>query len=77
MDSKVHIEMNKLKINGTWIPLIPRLKDLQRSHVIIPALKTILLQLHFENIQHAHFLQMFHIFMSYGNKSTPIINRYL
>jgi hypothetical protein len=59
VDPKVHLELNNQKNTGTWIPLVPRLKDLQRSHVIIPMWKS--LQSQFKDIQHDHNLQMFHI----------------
>ncbi len=61
VDSRVHIEMNRLKTIATWIPLIPQFKNLYNSHVIIQALNTIFLCQHYEDINHDHNLQMFHI----------------
>ncbi len=53
--------MNRLKTIATWIPLIPQFKNLHNSHVIIQALNTTFLHQHYENINHDHNLQMFHI----------------
>jgi hypothetical protein len=61
VDPIIHIEMNRLKTIATWIPLIPQLKNLQNSHVIIQALNTTILHQHYKNINHDHNLQMFHI----------------
>ncbi len=38
VNPKIHIEMNRLKTIATWIPLIPQIKKLYNSHVIIQAL---------------------------------------
>jgi hypothetical protein len=57
----VHIEMNRLKIITTWIPLIPQLKNLHNFHVIIQALNTTSLCYHYEDINNDHNFQMFHI----------------
>jgi len=56
VDLKVHIEMNRLKIIATWIPLIPQFKNLDNYHVIIQALNTSSLFQHYENINHDHNL---------------------
>jgi hypothetical protein len=56
VDPKVHIKMNKLKKNATWIPLILQLKKLYNSHVIIQALNTTSLCQHYEDINHDHNL---------------------
>ncbi len=57
----MHIEMNRLKIITTWIPLIPQLKNLHNFHVIIQALNTTSLCYHYEDINNDHNFQMFHI----------------
>jgi hypothetical protein len=61
VDPRVHVEMNRLKTIATWISLILQLKNLHNSHVIIQALKTTSLWQHYEDINHDHNLQMFHI----------------
>jgi hypothetical protein len=61
VDPKIHVEMNRLKTTTTWIPLIPQLKNLHNSHVIIQALNTTFLYQHYEDINHDHNLQMSHI----------------
>jgi hypothetical protein len=53
--------MNRLKTIATWIPLLHHLKFLCNYHVIIQILNTTFLQQHFEDINHDHNLQMFHI----------------
>jgi hypothetical protein len=53
--------MNRLKTIATWIPLILQLENLHNFHVIIQALNTTSLCQHYENINHDHNLQMFHI----------------
>jgi len=62
VDSRVHIEMNRLKTIATQIPLIHQFKNLHNSHVIIQALNSTLLHSHYKGINHYHNLQMFHIF---------------
>jgi hypothetical protein len=49
---RIHVEMNRLKTIATWIPLIPQLKNLHNSHVIIQTLNTTSLCQHYENINH-------------------------
>jgi hypothetical protein len=61
VDPKVHIKMNRLKTIATWIPLIPQLKNIYNSHVIIQTLNTTLLRQHYKDINHDHNLQVFHI----------------
>ncbi len=61
MNSRIHREMNRLKTIATWIPLIPQFKNLHNFHVIIQALNTTFLCQHYEDINHNHNLQMFHI----------------
>jgi hypothetical protein len=61
VDLIVHVEMNRLKTIATWIPIIPQLKYVHNSHVIIKALNTISLHQHYKNINHDHNLQMSHI----------------
>ncbi len=53
--------MNRLKIITNWIPLIPQFKNLHNYHVIIQPLNTFSLLQHYEDINHDHNLQMFHI----------------
>jgi hypothetical protein len=53
--------MNRLKTIATLIPIIPQLKNLHNSHVIIQALNTTFLRQHYKNINHDHNLQMSHI----------------
>jgi len=53
--------MNGLKTIGTWIPLIPQLKKLYIFHVIIHALNITSLCQHYEDINHDHNFQVFHI----------------
>jgi hypothetical protein len=48
--------------NETWIPLIPQFKNLHNFHVIIQTLNTTYLCQHYENINHDHNHQMYHIF---------------
>jgi hypothetical protein len=43
------------------MPLIPSFKNLYDFHVIMKALNTTSLRHHYENINHDHNLQMFHI----------------
>jgi hypothetical protein len=50
VDPRVHVKMNRLKTIATWIPLIPQLKKLHNSRVIIQALNTTSLHQHYENI---------------------------
>ncbi len=54
VDVRVHVEMNRLKTIAIWIPLIPQLKNLDNSHVIIQALNITSLQQHYEDINHDH-----------------------
>jgi hypothetical protein len=61
VDPIVHIKMIRLKIIMTWIPLIIQLKNLSTSHVIIQTLNTTFLCQCYEDINHDHNLQMFHI----------------
>ncbi len=61
MDPRVHIEMNRLRTIATWIPLVHQLKGLHNSHVIIQALNTTSSCHHYEDINHSHNFQMFHI----------------
>jgi len=61
VNPKVHVGMNRLKTIAIWIPLIPQFKNLHNSHVIIQALNTTSLHQHYEDINHDHNLQMFHI----------------
>ncbi len=61
MDPRVHVKMNSLKTIAIWIPLIPQLKNLHNSHVIIQALNTTFLRQHYKNINHDHNFQMSHI----------------
>ncbi len=61
MNPRENIEMNRLKTIATWVLLIPQLKNLHNFHVIIQALNTTSLHQHYENINHDHNLQMFHI----------------
>ncbi len=61
VDLRVHIKMNRLKTFATWIPLILQLKNLHNSHVITQALNTTSLCQHYEDINHDHNFQMFHI----------------
>jgi hypothetical protein len=56
VDPRIHIEMNKLKTIATWIPLIPQLKNLHNSHVIIQTLNITSLRQHYDNINHDHDL---------------------
>ncbi len=74
VDPKVHIKMNRLKTIATWKPLILQLENLNNFHVIIQALSTSCLCQHYENINHDHNLEMFHI-LSYKNKNTQCINK--
>jgi len=53
--------MNRLRTFVTWIPLILQLKNLHNSHVITQALNTTSLCQHYEDINHDHNFQMFHI----------------
>ncbi len=53
--------MKRLKANVTWIPFIPQSKNLHHFHVIIQASNTTSLCQHYEDINHDHNLQMFHI----------------
>jgi hypothetical protein len=53
--------MNILKTILTWIPLSLQFKNLHNSHVIIQTLNTTSLCQHYEDINHDHNLQMFHI----------------
>jgi hypothetical protein len=66
--------MNRLKIIVIWIPLIFQLKSLRNSHVIIQTLNTTYLCQCYENINHDHNLQMFHILCFTKTKNTPCIN---
>jgi hypothetical protein len=61
VNPKEDIKMNILKTILTWIPLRPQFKNLHNSHVIIQTLNTTFLCQHYENINHDHNLQMFHI----------------
>jgi hypothetical protein len=61
VDPRIHIEMNRLKKFATWILLIFQLKKLHNFHVIIQTLNTTSLRQHYENINHDHNLQMFHM----------------
>jgi hypothetical protein len=61
LDPRVHLKMNKLKIIATWIPLIFQFKNLHNFHVIIQFLNTTSLHQHYDDINHDHNLQMFHI----------------
>jgi hypothetical protein len=61
VDPRVHIEMNRSKTITTWILLNNQLKNLHNSHVIIQALNTTWLCQHYEDINHDHNFQMFHI----------------
>jgi hypothetical protein len=58
---KAHVEMNRLETIATWIPLIFHFLNLHNSHVIIQALNTTSLWQHYEDINHHHNPQMFHI----------------
>jgi hypothetical protein len=53
--------MNRLKTIAIWMSLIPQLKTLHNSHIIIQALNTTSLCQHYEDINHDHNLQMSHI----------------
>jgi hypothetical protein len=53
--------MNRLKTITIWILIILQLNKLHNSHVIIQALNTTFLCQHYEDINHNHNLQMFHI----------------
>jgi hypothetical protein len=61
MHPRIHVEVNRLKTITTWVPLIPQLKNLHNFHVIIQTLNTTSLRQHYEDINHDHNLQMFHI----------------
>jgi hypothetical protein len=61
VDPKVHVEMNRLKAIATWVPLIPQLKHLHNSHVIIQALNTTSLCQNYKYINYDHNFQFFHI----------------
>jgi hypothetical protein len=61
VNPRIHVKMNKLKTIAIWISLILQLKNLHNSHVIIQASNTTSLHQHYENINHDHNLQMFHI----------------
>ncbi len=61
MNLKVKIEMKTLKIIMILIPFIPQFKNLHDFHVIVQALIMTFLCQHYENINHDHNLQMFHI----------------
>ncbi len=61
VDPRIHIEMNRLKTIATWILLIHQFKKLHNSHVIIQVSNTTPLCHHYEDINHDHNLQMFHI----------------
>jgi hypothetical protein len=58
---KVKIEMKTLKTIMILIPFIPQLKNLDHFHVIVQALIMSFLCQHYENINHDHNSQMFHI----------------
>jgi hypothetical protein len=53
--------MNRLKTIATWIPLIPQLKYLHNSHVIMQVLNTTSLCQHNKDINYDHNLQIYHI----------------
>jgi hypothetical protein len=53
--------MNRLKTIATCTPLNHQLKNVNNYHVIIQALNTTSLHQHYENINHDHNFQMFHI----------------
>jgi hypothetical protein len=61
VDSRVHIEINRLKTTTTWIPLNPQLNNLHNSHVIMQALNKTFSWQHYKDINNDHNLQMFHI----------------
>ncbi len=61
MNPKENIKMNILETIMTWIPLCPQYKNLHNFHVIIQTLNTTSLCQDYENINHDHNLQMFHI----------------
>ncbi len=69
VDIRIHVEMNTLNKFAIWIPLIPQLKNLHNSHVIIQALNTTSLCQHYKDINHDHNLQM-----SHRNNNTLCIN---
>ncbi len=58
MDPRVHVEMNRLKTIATCILLIPYLKHLHYSHVIIQVLNTTFQCQHYKDIKYDHNLQM-------------------
>jgi len=62
VDTRIHMEMNRLKTIATWILLNFQFKNLHNFHVIIQALNTTSLCQHFEDINHDHDLQMSNIF---------------
>jgi len=68
VDPRVHVKMNRLKTITIWIPLIPQFKNLHNFHVIIQALNTIFLRKHYEDINHDHNFQMFHILCLFKKK---------
>jgi hypothetical protein len=61
VDPKVHIKLKILKTIMTWIPFIPQFKNLHHFHVIIQASNTTFLCQHYEDVNHDHNLDMFHI----------------
>ncbi len=74
MNPKVHIEMNRLKKFAIWVSLIPQIKNLHNFHVIIQVMNITFLEQHYEDINHDHNFQMFHI-LSCRNKNTSCINK--
>jgi endonuclease/exonuclease/phosphatase family metal-dependent hydrolase len=57
----MHVEMNRLKAICNLDTINSSIKNLYNSHVIIKALNTTSLCQHYEDINHDHNLQMFHI----------------
>jgi hypothetical protein len=75
VNPKIHIEMNRLKTIATWIPLIPQIKKLHNSHVIIQALNITFLYQHYKDINHDHNLQISHILYLIETRNTPYIKK--